>query len=1528
VAALLPTVALGAECTDTWTGPAEGSWEVASNWSAKHVPTGTDVACIGTGKTVNLYTGAEVSIVQGEGAVVVEVGLLKLLNTSEASVLSTLTLADWSILTGPGTLEISEHLTWSGLGHEAVMSGSGTTVIQSGATVTASPKYNANLTERTFVNEGTFALTSGDLYEASGAEFVNEGTFTTETGSEHVIAAPGTASFVNLGSFKKVGGTGPGLINASFKNEGLVEAQTGSLLFAGGGSSTPAASWEAAEEAELNFYGNHPYFFTEGTISGPIVINSVVNLDGTNLEAADVDVEVATLGISGNVTIPSLTLADWSVLTGPGTLEISEHLTWSGLGHEAVMSGSGTTVIQPGATVTAAPKYNANLTERTFVNEGTFSLTSGDLYEASGAEFINEGTFTTETSNEHVIAGPGTAKFVNVGSFKKVGGTGPGLINASFKNEGLLEAHTGSLIFTGGGSATPTSTWDAAEEAELTFSSGFFFFTEGTISGPIVVNTVVNIEGSNLEAAEVEVEVGTLSIGGDVTISSLSLAEWSVLSGPGSLEISEHLTWGGGEREAIMSGPGKTVIQPGATVTAAPKYNANLTERTFVNEGTFTLTSGDLYEASGAEFVNDGTFTTTTSSEHAIGGSAAAKFVNAGSLEKTAGLEITAVLPAFENLGTIKETSGHFKIEHPVSRPASNKFRMSSCGGDPVDCATGNFSESQADIAIGGLGVGLELIRTYSAQAAATAGSPGAFGYGWTASFSDHLVSAEEGKTVTLFSADGGTVPFASTGGGSFKAPVWSQDKLSGSAEAGYTLIFPSQVEERFSGAGKLESVSDRNGNETTLAYEGSGHLETITDPAGRQITLAYNGSGRVESAEDPMGHLVTYGYESNQLTSVTMPGQAEPRWSFKYDGSHRITQVTDGRGGKTKNEYDGSSRVFSQTDPVGHTTTFEYAPFHTKVTNVATGSVADEWFTSNNEPYSITHGFGTADATTETFSYNAAGLLLSRTDGNGHKTSYGYNAAGDRTSEKDANGNTTKWSFNETHDVISFTTPGNETATIERDPNGNVESISRPAPEATTQTSTFVYDGEGQLESVTDPLERTWAYGYDAAGNRTSETDPIGNTATLEYDEDSRLIAIVSPRGNAEGAEALEYTTKIGRDPQGRPEEFIDPLEHSTKYAYDADGNLEAQIDANGHTTKYVYNKDNQRTKVEKPNGAILETAYDAAGNVISQTDANEETITYVRNALGEPVEVIDPLNRKTIEEFDPAGNLETLIDPEARQATYGYDPAGRLTEVDYSEGATPDVQLEYNPDGNVMTMIDGTGESRYEYDQLGRLTESEDGHGDVIGYEYDLAEESIGLTYPNGESISREFDEAGRLERVTDWLGHTTTFSYDPDSNLEAIAFPGGSGNVDEYAYDQADHMGEAKFAKGALASLSYARGKVGEVEEEVRKGLPGPEKTLFGYDKNNRLTSAGATNYEYDPADNLIEAPGTTNKYDSASQLETGTGRSYVYDELGERTKTTPISGPATFYEYDQAGNLISIQRSAEGAVSASWPQRRAG
>ena len=63
---------------------------------------------------------------------------------------------------------------------------------------------------------------------------------------------------------------------------------------------------------------------------------------------------------------------------------------------------------------------------------------------------------------------------------------------------------------------------------------------------------------------------------------------------------------------------------------------------------------------------------------------------------------------------------------------------------------------------------------------------------------------------------------------------------------------------------------------------------------------------------------------------------------------------------------------------------------------------------------------------------------------------------------------------------------------------------------------------------------------------------------------------------------------------------------------------------------------------------------------------------------------------------------------------------------------------------------MVDGTGTTKYTYDQLDRLTESENGHKEVIKYEYDLANEQTKITYPNKKAVTARFDKDGRLEKT----------------------------------------------------------------------------------------------------------------------------------------------------------------------------------
>jgi len=1217
---------------------------------------------------------------------------------------------------------------------------------------------------------------------------------------------------------------------------------------------------------------------------GALTISGTLNLTRAPNEAVS---SIATLTLGGGT------------LGGVGSIEVTASLSAS----LAALSGTGSTILGSAASATIS---KTRLIERHLVNHGNLAVSSGYLLMSTNATLENTGTLTVNAEGLEtgitLLRSDTTPSITNSGTIRKTAGSGQSAILPNVTNTGVVKAETGTLAFNGNwslGSGTSLIGNLSFVSTQTITAAHSFTAKSGTLALTGSVNLV--IEAGN--TAEVE----NLTLGG------------SKVQGSGTLKVLGLFSDTNGELE----GSGSTVLLPTAIGSVNRTWMKN--GYTLVNEGTTTFASDSFLMGSGTVLRNQGTFNANAEGTGKgiiiqPGSSPEPRVVNKGRFQKTAGTGTTEIGPAFENAGAIVESSGKLKILKEISVASSTGTPHHSSCGDPVDCATGNFTETQTDLEIGGRGVGLDLTRTYSAQMAAS-GLLGIFGYGWTNSFGDKLTSEESGAKETLTEASGGTVAFVKSGA-SWIAPTWSQDVLAGSAESGFTLMLPDQTKEAFTGTGRLEAVTDRNGNETGLAYNGSGKLETITDPSGRKITLTYNAEGLVEKAKDPMGHEVKYAYEAKSLKSATLSGEASPTWQFKYDASHRMTSMTDGRGGKTTNEYDSSSRVIAQTDPAERKTTWEYAPFHTKITNKDTGAVTDEWFNSNNQPYSITRGFGAVAAATETLTYTAAGLLASRADGNGHTTIYGYDAEGNRTSERNAEGDETKWTYNEAHGVTSETKPNGEKSTFSLNANGDPETVSRPAPESKTQTLSYEYGPQGEVKAMTDPLGHIWSYEYDKYGDRTSETDPEGDEQTWGYNEDSQVTSKVSPRGNEEGAEAAKYTTLIERDARGRPIKVTDPLGASTKFAYDPDGNIESITDPNGHKTKFTYDADNERTKVERPNGAIEETGYDGAGQITGQIDGDKQKTTYVRNVLEQPVEIIDPLERKTTQTFDAAGNPKSRTDPEGRTTTYGYDKANRLKEISYSGEPGQGATFAYNEDGDLTSVVDATGESTWEYDQLGRLTHSKDGHGETVGWTYNLADEPVGLTYPNGKSISRAYDKAGRLEGVTDWLGHTTSFAYNPDSEPTATTFPVATTDVDEYAWDRADRMSSVTMEKGGetLASLAYSRDPAGQLESLMNKGLPGAKEEAFSYDETERLTKAGSAEFGYDAANNITKAPGTTNAFDKASEIESATGAAFTFDKEGARTKETPSSGPATTYKYDQAGDLAAIERAEEGETPA--------
>jgi RHS repeat-associated protein len=834
--------------------------------------------------------------------------------------------------------------------------------------------------------------------------------------------------------------------------------------------------------------------------------------------------------------------------------------------------------------------------------------------------------------------------------------------------------------------------------------------------------------------------------------------------------------------------------------------------------------------------------------------------------------------------------------------------------GKTVNCASGDEATAQTDTAIGGRGLGLNIVRSYDAQASAAAQAEkkgvGLWGWGWTGPYGTHLLieKTEVGQEiVTVAQQNASTATFYKNEEGKYEQGGWIQARLIKEG-SDYVLTLPEQSILEFNGEGKLTKETDRNGNATTLTYNESKQLAKVTDSTGRTLTFKYNEEGLVESIKDPLGHVVSYTYTTKGgLASVTIEGKV--RWEFEYTATapYLLTGVTDGRKHTTTLEYDGSHRVIKETI-AGHERKWKYGEGETTITE-PNGAETVQTFNSANEPTKIMEAKGTGSEKVTEYEYDGATFALTKLiDPNKHVTEYGYDEEGNRISEKDPNGDERKWEYDNKHNVIKETTPEGEATKTKLTEAGQPKVIERPAG-AETQKTEYKYDAYGDVTEVIDPLGNKTKYTYDSYGNKESEKDAEGNERKWKYNEDSQETEKTSPRG---------YVTKIAPNDYGLPTKVTDPLGHVAEVKYDGNQNVESKTDGNKHTTKYEYGEENLAIKVTKPNKDTTETGYDAEGKKTSYTDGNGHTWEYKRNQLEQVTEEKNPLKKIWKKTYGLTGHLEKMEDPEKHTTEYSYDETGRLKKIKYSTGTPADVTYEYNKDSKVTKMKDETGTTENSWDKLDRLIEYKNGGGKTIKYEYSLANLPVKITYPNGEPVKREYDKDNRLAKVTDWKGRETSFKYNADSKLTSTTFPALSEDKDEYAYNEADQMTQVLMNwKGSpVAGSVYERDGDGQVVKTTERYAEGsePTTTTSVLDENDRLVEYNKHAYAYDKGDNPTKIEGEAGySYNEADQLKEGPAAKYKYNEDGQRTTLEPKSGePATTYGYDQAGHLTSTDR----------------
>ncbi len=520
-------------CTDTWTGPSEGSWQTASNWSANAVPTSSDVVCVGSGSTVQVSGGTNYAgSIQDEGSLVLSGGSLELASALEASSVAGLSLGEGSLIV-VGELVVSGSFSADG---DSSVGGGGRLVVGSGASGTLGSGSECSvhlaLSSVTFVNDGTLTfggsggVGAGAIAMREGAAFDNAGAFYDNSydsgcgygvgGSHYTIYGTGgaTPSVTNTGTFKADAGTGQLVIAVPFNNQGTAEVSSGLVRFVGGGSGS-SGTWSAASESTLAFAGGS-LSVSGSTWSGAGTISvEGMSLNTAGLEAGDANVNVGSGSLSvpegSTISMASLVL-DSSSMSVTGELVVSGSFAAEG---ETAISGSGRVTLASGASGTLGSGSECSvhlaLSGVTFVNDGTLTfggsggVGAGAIAMREGAAFDNAGAFYDNSYDSGCGYGVGgghytmyntggTSSVTNTGTFTANAGSSRLVVGVPYDNQGATESVDGQLIFIAGGvpEHVAVGIWK----------------TKG--SGSIVLNSGTFLIGEDVNLSEVEVEGATV----------------------------------------------------------------------------------------------------------------------------------------------------------------------------------------------------------------------------------------------------------------------------------------------------------------------------------------------------------------------------------------------------------------------------------------------------------------------------------------------------------------------------------------------------------------------------------------------------------------------------------------------------------------------------------------------------------------------------------------------------------------------------------------------------------------------------------------------------------------------------------------------------------------------------------------------------------------------------------------------------------------------------------------------------------
>ncbi len=426
----------------------------------------------------------------------------------------------------------------------------------------------------------------------------------------------------------------------------------------------------------------------------------------------------------------------------------------------------------------------------------------------------------------------------------------------------------------------------------------------------------------------------------------------------------------------------------------------------------------------------------------------------------------------------------------------------------------------------------------------------------------------------------------------------------------------------------------------------------------------------------------------------------------------------------------------------------------------------------------------------------------------------------------------------------------------------------------------------QDKLASSVDALGGTTTYAYDGYGNLLQTRDPAGNVVTVSYDALGRRTALNDP-----DLGKISY----GVDPLGQIWKQVSPLQTAA-----------------GTATTLRYDALGRMVKRSEPD-LISYWDYDLLpeqSNCAALKSCGQLVQAYTTDLTGK----VDYLRQHSFDALGRPVSTTTRLD-QLYTATTGYDAWGRVLTQSYQRGsdAAKVFTQGYNERGYVHSIARGTLVlwQATAQDAAHRVTAATLGNGLKIARDYNPYTGYLsfgGLTNAQNQtqlSESYNYDALGNVkQRAQYWpdaglVGFTEDFSYDDLNRLTTATVTGQP--IQNFRYDAVGNL----LSKTGVGTGDYVYAPAGGRLPHAVKSIPGIG--TLDYDINGNLLSGAGRALSW-------------TSFDMPRSISKGSESSiFMYGPEHQRARQERNDGTTTYY----AGAMEVEVKGGAATVKTYWP-----